>query len=214
MSKEIIQALKNDQQDLTIYPMYSDKHYAVKLSDETAGPKIESMYIDDTRELRGLFNDPNQSSIVFFNLLNGFAVNNESVYNGIVSYATLINIYDDPIYDQMIRNHLLDGTTEGSLKKDFLNFLTILHFSRFEKKDNINFKLDPFENIIGSDSVGKTALISHMHNTVHFNMLSFLSAVRSVLNKRYSGYLSALLTLDEGDEQSETNDGTAQEDGE
>ena len=27
-------------------------------------------------------------------------------------------------------------------------------------------------------------------------MLSFLSVVRSVLNKRYSGYLSTLLTLD------------------
>ena len=195
MSKEIIQALKNNQDDLNIYPIYSDKYYVVKVEkpgEQVSARKAESMYIDDTSELRRLFSDPNQSSIVFFNLLNGFALDESTVYNGVVSYATLINVYDDPIYDQVIRNHLLDGTQPGSLKKDFVNFLTVFHFSRYEKNKNVNFKLDPYENIIGSASVGKTAIIPHISSSVRFNMLSFLSVVRGVVNRNYTGYLSTL----------------------
>jgi hypothetical protein len=209
MSGSIIQSLKEGQPDLHIYPVYCDKFYVVKIM----GNVIESLYVDDTSELRNLHNDPNRSSIVFFNLLNGIIVGGKDkmqrLYNGVVSYATLINVYDDPIYDQDIRNHLLDSSQPGSLKKDLLDFLMLLHFARYERNEtSISFKLDPYDMIIGSDSVGTLGTIDHMEAGVHFNMLAFLTEVRSVLNRRYSGYVSTLLDEDKDGQDTEdtTND--------
>jgi hypothetical protein len=214
MSGSIIQSLKEGQSDLHIYPVYCDKFYVVKIS----GKLVESLYVDDTSELRSLVNDPNRSAVVFFNLLNGRIVGRDPkqrFYNGVVSYATLINVYDDPIYDQDIRNHLLDGSQPGSLKKDLLDFLMLLHFARYERDDkNISFKLDPYENIIGSDSVGTLGILDHMEPGIHFNMLAFLTEVRSVLNRRYSGYVSQLLSEDDNEQISEKRDSNEQEHGE
>jgi hypothetical protein len=169
----------------------------------------ESLYVDDTSELRSLVNDPNRSSVVFFNLLNGIIIAKEKMqrlYNGVVSYATLINVYDDPIYDQDIRNHLLDSSQPSSLKKEILDFLMLLHFARYERNETtISFKLDPYDNIIGSDSVGTLGTIDHMESGVHFNMLAFLTEVRSVLNRRYSGYVNTLLDADKDEQDPETS---------
>ena len=192
MSSSIIEALKGDQADLHIYPVYCDRFYVAKID----GKIVESLYVDDPSELRGLVNDPNRSSVVFFNLLNGIIVGSEQdrLYNGVVSYATLINVYDDPIYDQDIRNHLLDGSQPGSLKKDILDFLTLLHFARYEREaETISMKLDPYDGIIGSDSVGTLSLIDHMDPGTQFNMLAFLTEVRNVLNRHYSGYVGTLI---------------------
>ena len=144
MSGDIIEALKDNKDDLTIYPIYCDKFYVVKIN----GAVSESLYVDDTSELRQLYADPNRSSIVFFNLFNGISIGarNSSVsrvYNGVVSYATLVNVYDDPTYDQAIRNNLLDGNQSGSHKKDILDFLTFLHFARFEKDGAVSLKSIP-----------------------------------------------------------------------
>lgn len=201
MSGSIIESLKGGHSDLHIFPMYCDRFYVVKID----GKITESLYVDDTKELRGLVNDPSRSSIVFFNLLNGIIVGGEDerLYNGVVSYATLINVYDDPIYDQDIRNHLLDGSQPGSLKKDILDFIILMHFARYEREANaISMKLDPYDSIIGSDSVGTLSMIPHMEAAASFNMLAFLAEVRSVLNKQYSGYVSTLL---EEDVQENTN---------
>ncbi len=205
MSGSIIQSLKGGLPDLHIYPVYCDKFYVVKIS----GRVVESLYVDDTSELRSLVNDPNRSSVVFFNLLNGIIIGKEKMhrlYNGVASYATLINVYDDPIYDQDIRNHLLDSSQPGSLKKEILDFLMLLHFARYERSESkISFKLDPYDNIIGSDSVGTLGTIDHMEAGVNFNMLAFLTEVRSVLNRRYSGYVSTLLDEDKGEQDPETD---------
>ena len=104
MSGSIIESLKGGHSDLHIYPVYCDRFYIVKID----GKIVESLYVDDTSELRSLVNDPNRSSVVFFNLLNGLIVGSEQdrLYNGVVSYATLINVYDDPIYADQFRHHL------------------------------------------------------------------------------------------------------------
>ena len=196
MSKEVIQFLTDGYSDLNVYPLYCDKYYVVKVGN--ANPEAESLYVDELRELRTLFSDPNHSSIVFFNLFNGYAVpdrgqEKRTFYNGVLSYATLVNVYDDPIHDQAIRNNLLDGKQIGSLKQDFLHFLTLLHFSRYEKSERdgkkIFFKLEPYQNIIGSESVGPLSLLSH-HTIqgVRFNSLAFLTAVRKSLNKERVNY--------------------------
>jgi hypothetical protein len=176
MSRDVIKALKAHN-DIKIYPMFFDKYYAVKLVEE---PKASSLYIQDTIELINLVDDPSKQSVVFFNLFNGIDIpGEEKNYNGVISYATLLNIYEGILDDQDIRNGLL---SKGLLKDDILQYLTLFHFSRYQKAKDIHLKLDPYENLIGDKSVGKLSLFNHMREKGEFNSLAFLSHVRKVLN--------------------------------
>jgi|GEM_PF-3285976 len=137
MSKDIIQALMRGRSDIKIYPLYCDKYFVVNLR---RGQKTPALYVDDTADLTSLVADPHQSSVVFFNLLNGITVSKRSLYNGVVSYATLVNMYDNITYDQYIRANLLDGNQSGSLKGEILDFLKLVHFSRYEKEKSITLR--------------------------------------------------------------------------
>lgn len=188
MSADIIKGVLDAFPDLMLYPVYNDRYYVTKVQ---ASAGAESLFIDDTSELRTLMTDPNKSSVVFWNVLNGILIQprgNEKghrYYNGVVSYATLINMYDNPLYDQAIRNNLLDGSQPGSLRADMLDFLSYLHCVRYERREQrgIQFKLDPYDGIIGFDSVGSRALLPSMDSRVRFNALAFLALVRGVLRR-------------------------------
>jgi hypothetical protein len=187
MSKDVIKYFKENYNDIKIYPMFFDKYYAVKLS-ETLG--VNSLYIQDTMELTALVKDPSKRSVVFFNLFNGLVVGSEAErnYRGVISYATLLNIYKDILDDEDIRQGLISDT---QLKNDILQYLTLFHFSRYEKETGkagkISFKLDPYENLIGDKSVGKLSLYKHMRGTAEFNALAFLTKVKEVLNTPEGG---------------------------
>jgi len=187
MSKDVIKYFKENYNDIKIYPMFFDKYYAVKLS-ETLG--VNSLYIQDTLELTALVKDPSKRSVVFFNLFNGLIVGSEAErnYRGVISYATLLNIYKDILDDRHIYQGLIDDT---QLKNDILQYLTLFHFSRYEKESGktgkISFKLDPYENLIGDQSVGKLSLYKHMGGTAEFNALAFLTKVKEVLNTPEGG---------------------------
>jgi hypothetical protein len=175
MSRDVIRALKAHH-DIKIYPMFFDKYYAVKLEQS----KASSLYIQDTVELTNLVDDPSKQSIVFFNLFNGIEVpGGEKNYNGVISYATLLNIYKEILDDEDIYKGLI---FKGLLKDDILQYLTLFHFSRYQKAKDIHLKLDPYENLIGDNSVGKLSLFNHMREKGEFNSLAFLSHVRKVLN--------------------------------
>jgi hypothetical protein len=182
MSKEVISALKAEHDDIKIYPMFFDKYYVVKL--ETLG--VSSLYIQDTMELTSIVEDPSKQSVVFFNLFNGKKVgrDEERNYRGVISYATLLNIYKGVLDDEDIRTGLIYNT---QLKNDILQYLTLFHFSRYEKAKEISLKLDPYENLIGDDSIGKLSLFNHMRGRVDFNCLAFLTEVRKVLNVTEGG---------------------------
>jgi hypothetical protein len=187
MSKDVIKYFKENCNDIKIYPMFFDKYYAVKLS-ETLG--VNSLYIQDTLELTALVKDPSKRSVVFFNLFNGLIVGSEAErnYRGVISYATLLNIYKDILDDEHIHQGLISNT---QLKNDILQYLTLFHFSRYEKESGrtgkISFKLDPYENLIGDKSVGKLSLYKHMGGTAEFNALAFLTKVKEVLNTPEGG---------------------------
>lgn len=144
-------------------------------------------------ELTNLMEDPSQQVVVFFNLFNGIKVpsSEERFYNGVISYATLLNIYQGLLDDQEIRRGLIDDRgsngESNSLKSDILQYLTLFHFSRYEKDKSVSLKLDPYENIIGDDSVGKLSVFQHMRTSVSFNSLAFLTEVRGALNVNYEG---------------------------
>ena len=187
MSKDVIRYFKENHNDIKIYPMFFDKYYAVKLSERLG---VNSLYIQDTLELTALVKDPSKRSIVFFNLFNGLVVGSEAErnYRGVISYATLLNIYKDILDDRHIYQGLIDDT---QLKNDILQYLTLFHFSRYEKETGknarISFKLDPYENLIGDQSVGKLSLYKHMGGIAEFNALAFLTKVKEVLNTPTGG---------------------------
>lgn len=188
MSRDIIQSLRGDKRDIKIYPIFFDKYYVAKQDLLTAN----SLYIQDTMDLTNLVEDPSQQVVVFFNLFNGITVPGEDrFYNGVISYATLLNIYQGVLDDQEIRQGLINthdsNGDSNSLKNQILQALSFFHFSRYEKDQRVSLKLDPYENIIGDDSVGKLSMFPHMKQSVNFNSLAFLTEVRGVLNVNQEG---------------------------
>ncbi|MBK1986073.1 hypothetical protein A0J48_000645 [Sphaerospermopsis aphanizomenoides BCCUSP55] len=180
MSRDVIRGLKSEYHDIKIYPMFFDKYYAVKLENIAAS----SLYIQDTTELTNLLEDPSKKSVVFFNLFNGITVGKkeERYYRGVISYATLLNIYQGILDDEDIHKGLI---FDGLLKDDILQYLTLFHFSRYQKADKqIHIKLDPYENLIGDKSVGKLSLFNHFKGKGEFNSLAFLTLVRTILNAK------------------------------
>ncbi|MBR8837739.1 MAG: hypothetical protein DSM106950_27975 [Stigonema ocellatum SAG 48.90 = DSM 106950] len=179
MSKEVIKAFRAQHDNIKIYPMFFDKYYAVNFCQKLGS---NSFYVQDTAELTNLVDDPSQKSVVFFNLFNGIIVGQgkaERNYNGVISYATLLKIYEGILNDEDIYKGLI---FKGELKNDILQYLTLFHFSRYEKSNQINLKLDPYENLIGDDSVGARSLFNHMRGKAEFNSLAFLTEVKKILN--------------------------------
>ncbi|MEA5594811.1 hypothetical protein [Rivularia sp. UHCC 0363] len=176
MSKEVIRALKSTHDNIKIYPMFFDKYYASKFP----GKIGDSLYIQDTVELANIVDDPSKKSVVFFNLFNGVNVgSSDRNYNGVISYATFANIYQGILDDEDIYKGLIFN---GDLKNEILQLLTLFHFSRYEKADKISLKLNPYENLIGDDSVGALSLFNHMRGKSLFNLLAFLTEVKKILN--------------------------------
>jgi hypothetical protein len=177
LSHSIIKELKHNKPDLKIYPVFFDKYYVVRLTD----PKTSSLYIHDIHELSQLVQDPAKHSVIFFNLFNGRVVGSqeERQYNGVVSYSTLLNMYKNILDDQEIREGLI---VSGPLRESILQYLLLLHFARFEGSRDITLKLDPYQNIIGTEAVGTLGIFPHIAGQAKFNALAFLTEVRRVLN--------------------------------
>ena len=126
LSRQAIAALKGDRSNIKIYPVFFDKYYVRKL--ETL--KSSSFYIPHTLELASLLEDPSKKTVVFFNLFNGITIrgDNDSFYNGVISYATPLNIYKGILEDEDIRQGLIYDTP---LKETLLQYITFFHFSRY-----------------------------------------------------------------------------------
>jgi len=185
MSSTVIQALRDVGTGIKVYPVFCDRYYVVNPRRGAKKPlAADSLYIDDLGELSNVSFDPSRRSLIFLNLFSGINVSNRPVYNGVMSYSTLVNVYEnDPTYEQYIWSDLLSENVPQSLKGDMVDFITLLHFSRYEKPRDLGFKLDLYTRIIGDTSVGKIAVFPHMRANVYFNMLGFLTLVRAVMNK-------------------------------
>lgn len=175
MSRSVIESLKGNHQDLRIYPIFFDKYYGV-----SSGISSESLYIQDTSQLSKIV-PASLQSVVFFNLFNGKKVGkgDEKFYNGVISYATLLNIYSGILDDEDIRKALIYDQQENTLKTDILQYLTLFHFSRYEAVQGISLKLDPYEGMIGDNGVGALSIFNHIQEKVQFNLLAFLTKVKN-----------------------------------
>ncbi|WP_071516393.1 hypothetical protein [Geitlerinema sp. PCC 9228] len=177
MSPQLIAFLMRDFEDIYIYPIFFNKYYVRK----SQGLHSTSYSLQDTRNLFNLVKDPSQQVVVFFNLFNGITVgkSDERFYNGVMSYSTLLNIYPEVLSDRSIREGLIYN---GSLKQDILRYLTLYHFFRLERtQKQPKLKLDPYEHIIGDESLRKNSLFYHMDGRTLFNNLAFLTEVNSIL---------------------------------
>lgn len=174
LSQELIRYLYQDYQDLSLYPVFFEQYYVHKLKKDLS----QALTLQDTRQLQELLKDPSQKAVVFFNLFNGITVKGDSFYNGVISYATLVGVYQDLLDDQGIRQNLIYN--EGK-KNDILQYLTLFHFSRYEKTSNHSLKLNPYQNIISEESVAKRSLFKHLQGKADFHLLAFLTEVRRLL---------------------------------
>jgi hypothetical protein len=161
--------------------------------------------------LSNVFNDPNRSQVVFFNLFTGKAVERDRIfYNTVTTYSTLLKAHPGDIIDV---DQVMDGLIkEGPLKNDLILGLTLLHYSKYEKnqtKGERSFlKLDPLNDIIGDKAIGRSAAKSrHCISSVQMNSLAFLTEVYNALivpiseenaiNSNINLSHSSLLLLDE-----------------
>ncbi|MEG3878864.1 hypothetical protein QT972_15905 [Microcoleus sp. herbarium7] len=177
MSKKLLRTLKGNRRDIKIYPMFFDKYFVRSF----LGDKGKSFYIQDAMELESLSANDNQQAVMFFNLFNGITVKQpgeKNFYNGAISYSTLLHIYQGILDDQDLHQGLI---YDGEIKDTLLHYLTIFHFSRYEARQNISLKLDPYERIIGDDSVGALSIFRHAGGSAEFNSLAFLNKIREVL---------------------------------
>ncbi len=182
MSKDIIKGMKGDNKDIKIYPLFFDLYPT--LTNDVKNPI--SMYIDNTEELMRLNQDNSQQYVVVYNLFNGAQVGSkqdkeDKIYNSIISYTTLLNFHTDVLKNENIYSGLIGDTLE---KKDIFKYLLLFHFSRNEKaSSNIHFKLNPYQDLIGDDSVGKTSMFRHKKAKIKFNSLAFLTEVRYIIDQ-------------------------------
>jgi hypothetical protein len=180
MSKDIARTLKGERQDMKIYPIFFDKHYVYSPQKHQG----KSFYIQDPAELESLAGS--KQAVVFFSLFNGIKIEegDKKFYNGVISYGTLLNVYDGILDDRDICEGLI---YDSEIKDTLLHYLTSFHFSRYEARQQISLKLDPFDRMIGDDSVAALSEFSHAGGIATFNSLAFLNEVRDVLNKGERG---------------------------
>ncbi len=181
LSTEILKRCAHD--GLHIYPIFREQYHAMKLVPSLGA---NTLYIQDLAELTHVVNAQDQRQmVVFLNLFSGQTVghDNREKYNGVVSYATLLNIYQDILDERHLWKALIqDDDGKNELKNMLVLYLTLFHLSRYEaRKQEIAIKLDPFEHIIGDTSIGKIALRQHADPHLIFNFLAFLSDVRRAI---------------------------------
>ena len=101
-----------------------------------------------------------------------------------MSYSTLLNIYEQNILDTNdIYAGLIDNDRDRGLKYEILQLLTLFHFSRYEADNkDIQLKLDPYQKIIGDDSIGELSLFPHVKPDKQINLMAFLNEVNYALD--------------------------------
>jgi hypothetical protein len=102
----------------------------------------------------------------------------------VTTYSTLLNAHPGDVIDV---NKVMDGLIkEGELKNNLMLGLTLLHYSKYEKSqtkaEKSFLKLDPLNDIIGDNAIGRSAAKSrHCISSVQMNSLAFLTEVYNAL---------------------------------
>lgn len=181
LEPSIVAALRRASPDVTLYPIFFDSYRALKRRGYRAG--AHAYDIHDPKELQSLLTDPNRQAVVFYALFNGQQVGADpegQLYNGVVTYATLLNRYGDVLDDRELHLGLL---ADGPRKTILLRSLLAVHYARYEAavRRGVSLKLNPYSGIIGDHALGGFGNIPHLSGSARFNLLAFLSEVRTIL---------------------------------
>jgi hypothetical protein len=172
---------EEERDDLYLYPIFRDEYPAFRIG--AIPPATWEM--TDMRELQSIITDKTdgRQMAVFFNLFSNKQVGGgpkiKRYYHSVVSYATLLQHYTPLINDRAIMGNLINDSEDH---QSLMRALVLFHLARNETNSTeVIIKLDPYDNIIGTDSVGAHAVRQHINDKYQFNFLSFLSFVRETM---------------------------------
>lgn len=183
MDESIVEMMKENKKDLMIYPLYFEQFSAIDYKNQNTK---EALYVSDTREIDEHLTPNNQSIAGVLNLYSGKSVGNtnnqKKYYRSVMLYSTLCNIYQDKQMNEALYEGLVNETT---LKTSLIETLIMLHYARYEATNAVNIKINPYERIIGDDSVSARSIQTFKINNfnLRFNMLAYLTDVKKITDK-------------------------------
>lgn len=186
MNEEIIEMMKVNKQGMMIYPLYFEQFSAVDYKGDT--DIHEALYVSNTSEIDHYLTNNSQSIAGVLNVYSGKAVGGNSYkegkyYRSVMLYSTLCNMYQDKQTNAALFEGLISETT---LKQGLVEILIMLHYARYEADKKISIKINPYERLIGDDSVAARSVLSfevERLKELNFNMLAYLTDVKKILDK-------------------------------
>lgn len=177
MNEDALEKMMNDRSGLMIYPMYFSKYSAFSLK-----PSENALYISSNEEIDNMLQNQNSSIAGVLNLYSGKVVGNDKLYRKVIIYSTLCEKYINKQFNAKIYSRLIE---DGKYKEDITRFLIMHHYARYEKADNnVTIKVDPYDKIIGDDSVGKLSMLKNDEKgNKEFNNLAFLTEIHKVIKR-------------------------------
>lgn len=182
-SETILKKMREGYPDFNIYPVFFD-NYPAKL---LGGEKLNALYIDDVSAIQKQVQmDQEKSSriITFLNIANGMVVGKKQhIFNNIMTYATLDNIYTDTTLNiDILSQQILN---DSPIRKTLIYFICLLHMAAFEKVDGgqEKFKLNPYKDIFSDENVNaiNTFSIFGQGKRPRFNLFALLTKVQRVM---------------------------------
>lgn len=185
MDEGIIEMMKENKKDLMVYPLYFEQFSAVDYKD--SGRINEALYVSNTSEIDRYLTNNSQSIAGVLNLYSGKSVGatdkkEGKYYRSVMLYSTLCNIYEDKQMNAALYEGLV---SETNIKAGLVETLIMLHYARYEANKVISIKINPYERIIGDDSVSARSVQAFEFDyfTLRFNMLAYLTDVKKIIDK-------------------------------
>ena len=187
MNEEIIEMMKINKQNLMIYPLYFEQFSAI---DHKGDTNInEALYVSNTSEIDNYLTKNSKSIAGVLNVYSGKAVGGNirkegKYYRSVMLYSTLCNMYQD----KQTNAALFEGlVSETIVKQGLMEILIMLHYARYEADRNISIKINPYERLIGDDSVSARSVLSFEYDKskkLNFNALAYLVDIKKILDRR------------------------------
>lgn len=189
----ILAAMLDGRSDLNIYPLFQGTYPSSRLEQyKTLMPHTSHALC--TQELAGLtqlLQDPAKQVAIVYQLANGRIVNaSAGFYCNICWYAVPLNMHRGLLDSTRLRTALLADESSGTpnrQKDELFQLLTLYHFADYEaaanKADETYPKLEPYQHLLGSDSVLALSIFPHLNGRGTFNGLALLSTARQALRR-------------------------------
>lgn len=188
----ILAAMLDGRSDLNIYPLFQGTYPSSRLVqyDALMSHKSHALCTQELAGLTHLLQDPAKQVAIVYQLANGRIVNRSNGCScNICWYAVPLNMHQDLLDSTRLRTALLADESSGTpnrYKDELFQLLTLYHFADYEaaaNKDETYPKLEPYQHLLGSDSVLALSIFPHLNGKGKFNGLALLSEARQALRR-------------------------------